>query len=219
MRLWVTRSQPGAERTAEALRARGHDPVVQPVLKAEALDTRLDLHGISALAFTSGHGVEAFAALNPGRDWPVFTTGDATAATARAAGFSDVQSAAGDAADLARLILSRPPPGPLLWPSAEEPARDLVALLGAEGVTAFRNPVYRTVMSDLTPPADIQGILIYSARAAEAVAQVLPKERASELALFALSTAAAKPLSGYQFHVWWANTLPEESTLLDLIPG
>jgi len=72
MRVWITRSQPGAERQAAALRQRGYDVVVQPVLGIEPLpapapdpfDRVIFLsehavrHGLGKLDL---HGVEVFA--------------------------------------------------------------------------------------------------------------------------------------------------------------
>ena len=219
MRIWVTRSQPGAERTADALRGMGHDPVVQPVLHAEPFDADLDLSGTAALAFTSAHAVRAFAALSPRRDQPVFTTGDATAAQARREGFVNVRSAAGDAEDLARLILMDPPGGSVLWPCAQEPARDLVALLAQGGVAAVRRPVYRTVMGAEPAPESIDAVLVHSARAAEAVAMALAAPDAQALSLYALSEGAAQPLASYPFHRRIVADRPEESVLLALIAG
>ena len=219
MRLWVTRSQPGAGRTADALRGMGHDPVIQPVLDAEPLDVGLNLTRVAALAFTSGHAVRAFAALSPRRDLPVFTTGEATAAQARRDGFAEVSSADGDAQDLAHLILQHPPGGEVLWPCAEEPARDLAALLAHGGVTAIRQPVYRTVIATEAAPHRLDGVLIHSARAAQALAKLLPAPDARALSLYALSAAAAEPLANHPFHRRILATRPEESALLSLIAG
>lgn len=219
MRLWVTRSQPGAGRTAEALRGLGHEPVVQPVLQVETLDVDLDLAGVAAIAFTSAHAVVAFAALSPRRDLPVFTTGDATAAEALRNGFPTVISADGDAADLARLILAQPPAGPVLWPCAEAPARDLVALLAEGGVAAVRRTVYRTVLSRDPAPENLDGVLIHSARAAQAAAKLLSAEAARSLTLYGLSAAAIEPLAGHPFDRRIVATRPEESALIALIAG
>ena len=219
MRLWVTRSQPGAGRTADALRGMGHDPVVQPVLHAEPLEVELDLGRTAALAFTSGQAVRAFAALTPRRDLPVFTTGEATAAQARRDGFAVVRSAAGDAEDLARLILERPPSGLVLWPCAEEPARDLAVMLAEGGVAAIRQPIYRTVMGTEPAPQGLDGVLVHSARAAQVVAKLLPVLDARSLSLYALSAAAAEPLANHPFRRRFVATRPEESALLALIAG
>lgn len=219
MRLWVTRSQPGAERTAEALRLKGHEPVVQPVLEVKLNRAAVDLTDAGALAFTSGHAVEAFAALSPRRDLPVFVTGEATRAAAQGVGFAQVHSAAGDARDLSRLIQSANPTGVIVWPCAREPAHDLAASLEAAGFPASRQTVYRTVKSTRAPPASIDGIIIHSARGANAVAGVLDPADAESLALFALSAQAAKPLADYPFASVATAPRPDESALLGLIAG
>ena len=94
-RVWVTRAQPGADRTADRLLALGYVPVVLPLLALEAIfQPNPDLSDVWALAFTSRNAVTAFAPLTPDRALPVFAVGDATAEAARAAGFADVRSAA-----------------------------------------------------------------------------------------------------------------------------
>jgi uroporphyrinogen-III synthase len=219
MRLWVTRSQPGAERTAEALRKQGHQPAVHPVLEVEPLDVEVDLTGSVALAFTSGHAVTAFAALSARRNLPAYVTGQATANQAWAVGFEDVRSADGDARDLAGLIVGDAPSGEVFWPCAEDPARDLVADLAAEGIACTRQAVYRTVQRGAPPPGSLDGILIHSARAAAAVADVLTPGHSTSLVLFALSEAAAEPLRDLPFAAVAIAPRPEESALLGLIPG
>ena len=57
-RIWVTRTAPEAEATAARLEALGHTAVVAPVLEARAIvDARVDLAGVDALAFSSGHAI------------------------------------------------------------------------------------------------------------------------------------------------------------------
>ena len=61
-RIWITRAQPGAEVTAERVRALGHEAIVAPLLAVRVLpDVTVDLAGVSALAFTSANGVRAVA--------------------------------------------------------------------------------------------------------------------------------------------------------------
>src|SRR5690606_3696589 len=100
-RVWVTRAEPGAARTADRLTALGFEPVVVPLLTLAPLPGALNAapppDAVAVLALTSPNGVEAFAPLIPRfRDHPVFAVGDATAKAARAAGFADVRSASGD---------------------------------------------------------------------------------------------------------------------------
>ncbi len=90
-RIWITRALPGAESTAERVRALGHEAVVAPLLTVQPLaDTRIDLAGVAALAFTSANGVRAFAEKCADRSLRVFAVGLATAQAARQVGFRAV---------------------------------------------------------------------------------------------------------------------------------
>ncbi|MDP3802621.1 MAG: uroporphyrinogen-III synthase [Brevundimonas sp.] len=214
-RVWVTRAEPVASRTADRLKAAGFEPVVAPLLAIRALPQREpDLTGISALAFTSRNGVEAFAALTRDRALPVFAVGDATAEAARIAGYADVRSAAGALADLAGLLIDLGPrSGPLLIPGAREPAGDLPALLAGR-MEARALAVYEAVETGAPPPEAFDAVLIHSARGARALAARGPF--AGQLAV-ALSAAAAEPLghrSGLEIRV--APT-PDEAALLQTL--
>jgi hypothetical protein len=130
-RVWITRAQPGASRTAARLRDMGFTPLIQPLLAVETLSPPVpDLDRFAALAFTSRNGVAAFAALTSRRDRPVFAVGDATAQAAREAGFVAVRSASGDLTALARRIAAELSDAALLAPQAETPAGDLAGAPG-----------------------------------------------------------------------------------------
>lgn len=189
-RVWVTRAEPGAARTAARLAALGFEPLTAPVLEIRPLAPVMDLSGVAALAFTSINGVEAFAALEGGRALPVFTVGDATAEAARQAGFAAVQSAAGDVHALARLI-AEAAPGPVLAPGAAEPAGDLAALLA--GVVEVRIvAVYEAVETGVPAPAGFDAVLVHSPRAARALA--LHAWALDDRLAVAISARAAEPL-------------------------
>ena len=172
----------------------GATPVVQPLLAIEALSPTLpDLCAYAALAFTSGHGVGAFASLSDHRDLRVFAVGDATAEAARAAGFTDVRSAAGDVNDLARMIEAAALAGPVLAAGAAEPAADLSARVATTRVDQLA--VYRAVERDNPPPPGIDLILLHSPRAARHLATLRSTDPALP-PLVALSPAVAAPLEG-----------------------
>ncbi|HEX8470422.1 MAG TPA: uroporphyrinogen-III synthase, partial [Brevundimonas sp.] len=149
VRVWITRTAPGAQRLADRVREAGFDPIVSPLLMTDpdfpTPDLTSLLDDIAALAFTSVNGLR-FADLTPRRDWPVFAVGERTAEAARARGFTDVISADGDARTLAETIAAvwGDRPGLLLAPTAERPAADLAALLG-DRAPVRSLPVYRTV--------------------------------------------------------------------------
>jgi uroporphyrinogen-III synthase len=102
MRLLVTRPEPDAERTAAALRARGHIVLVAPLLRIEPVEhAEIGPGPFIALLVTSANAApaiahhERFAQL---RALPVFAVGDRSAEAMGAAGFADVTSAQGDVA-------------------------------------------------------------------------------------------------------------------------
>jgi len=195
-RVWITRAQPGAARTAERLAALALEPVVAPLLAIQPIEqAEPDLGGVDILAFTSINGVAAFAALTARRDRPVMTVGDATAEAARTAGFVHVRSAAGDLQALADLIAAEAS-GKVLAPGAEAPAGDIsgeVAMRRSEGMTVHTLPVYRAVATDVAAPADPDAVLIHSPRAGQLLA-AFGKAALEHAVVACISPAAAAPL-------------------------
>jgi len=219
-RVWVTRAEPGAARTADRLTALGFEPVVVPLLTLAplpgALNAAPEPEAVAVLALTSPNGVEAFAPLIPRfRDHPVFAVGDATAEAARAAGFADVRSAAGDIHALARLIAAEAPPGPLLAPGAREPAGDLPALLPDRPVQ--RLPVYAAFETHAPAPATFDAVLLHSPRAARALAADLPRAASSGRIAICISEAAATPLHPFDFAEIRIAAAPDEPAMLSAL--
>lgn len=217
-RVWITRTQPGAGRTAERLRERGLTPVIAPLLTVEPLTAPLpDLDRFTALVFTSPNGVDAYAALTLRRDHPVLTVGDATADAARSIGFNRVRSASGDLPALARLIAAEPPAGPILAVVAETPVGDLPDAVRAAGGQARIETlaVYRTVpIAPLTLPA-VEAILIHSPRAARLLATLDRAMLANHL-IACISPAAAAPLTDLDLPIAVAEA-PNEQSLLQTL--
>ena len=169
--VWVTRTLPGAEATAERVRTAGFDAFVAPLLEVVfEPGGDIDLSGVTALAFTSANGVRAFAARSGSRILPAFTVGRGTAKAAREVGFAAVTAGDGDVLALARAI---PGGEHVLHPGAAEPAVDLVQALENEGVGAKGLVVYRTVSATLSGDqreraAACDYVLLQSAKAAHA---------------------------------------------------
>jgi uroporphyrinogen-III synthase len=205
-RIWVTRTEPQAQATAARLRKLGFQVIVAPVLEARQIpDATIDLTGADAIAFTSGHGVQAFAHLCENRDLPVFAVGDTTAELASKAGFTQVTVSRGGASGLALTI-------------GLEPSADLAALLAEQGVGARIVAVYRTAA--ITPdqvPSDVDVVLIHSAKAARIVARMIPPDQAAVISVLAISEAAAAPLRALPFAHIAAAPFPDEAHLLALL--
>src|SRR5579884_771527 len=143
MRVAVTRPQADGERTARALRARGHDVLLAPLLRIESLPA--DVSGDwSAVAVTSANALSAsgdrIARL---KRLPIFTVGRRTAAAATE--FAEVHSADGDVHDLVRLIVAEHRGGKLLYLAGEDRAADLVGALAQHGIAGEMRIVYRAV--------------------------------------------------------------------------
>ena len=230
MRVWITRSSPGAEATASRLAALGHAPLIAPLLAVRPIaGVRLDFNRVGAVAFTSANAVKAFAAKYPqgGRALPVFAVGAATADAARAAGFLETASADGDVAGLAELIIEHRASiaGAVLHPSALKPAGDLAGDLAAAGLEVRTTPIYDTVdPSNLPQPAiealaagEVDAVLLHSPRAAGVLARLLPGS-AQEMIAYALSEACAGPVRGVDFKRIAVAPEPTEAALLALLP-
>jgi uroporphyrinogen-III synthase len=224
VRVWVTRTLPGAEATAARLKAAGHDPLVSPVLAVRELSAEIDLTGVAAIAFTSPNGCRAFAALaKGGRGLPVFAVGNMTAEAARTAGFDEVMSAKGDVGALAAMIESEcdPVSGDVLVPCAKEPAADLAGLLNARGFRARRIVVYETVPAEPTEAlaalSSLGAALVHSPKAARRLAELVAPSAAPKLLFACISEAAAAPLRHAGHEIVRSSPFPDEAGLLKLL--
>ena len=169
------------QRTAAALRARGHAVVVAPLMRIEAIaDAQIGAGPWAAILITSANAAHAIAAherLQELRDVPVFAVGERSAQAMRAAGFADVTSADGSVRDLARLVAARMTPrASLLYLAGEERSGDLAGDLRAQKDFAVHTAVvYRAVAAAILPQAaadalagGVDGVLHFSRRSAEA---------------------------------------------------
>lgn len=178
MRIAVTRPKADAERTASALRQRGHDVLVAPLMRVGPIAA--DLSGAwSAVVITSANAPEAIAG-NPVRatllPLKLFAVGERSADAARQAAFADVESAGGDIHDLVKLIAERHAgvTAPVLYLAGEDRAADLIGELARHRINAEMRVVYRAVTApfpdeliDALKANEIDAVLHYSRRSAE----------------------------------------------------
>ena len=235
MRFLVTRPADEAERTAASLRALGHEALIAPVLRIEAInDAQIGDGPWSAVLMTSGNAARALAE-HPQRlalvGLPTFAVGAQTTKAARDAGFADVVSADGDGADLARLVMARlrARTAPLLYLAGSDRARDLAGDLLQAGLPVETVVVYRAVAARELP-ADaaeavragaIDGVLHYSRRSASIFADCVKAsglvEAVRPLAHCCLSQRAAEPLREIGLSDIRVAARPDEVALLALI--
>lgn len=171
-RVAITRAMPETLATAARVRALGAEPVLTPLLAVEPVEFNADTTGAQALLFTSSNGVRAFAAASEERALSVFAVGDATAAAAHDAGFTDVRSADGDVHALTALVLQSldPAGGKVLHFAGAQIAGDIVAALTQAGFAAERHIAYEALAATRLPAAlrgPLDMVMFHSARAAE----------------------------------------------------
>jgi uroporphyrinogen-III synthase len=145
MRILLARPREDAERLAPKLTGRGHEVLIEPLINIVPVPgASVPLDGVQAVLFTSANGARAFATASDRRDLQVLAVGEATAEAARGAGFANVESAGGDARDLARLARDRldPAKGALLHAAGSAVAGDLAGTLEAAGFTMRRAVLY-----------------------------------------------------------------------------
>jgi uroporphyrinogen-III synthase len=232
MRALVTRPLEDAAPVADMLRARGLEPVIEPMLSIVALPApALNLAGVQAIVFTSANGVRAFAGVNPARDLPVFAVGDATARAARDHGFASVASAGGDIEDLARLIEQKldPEAGALLHAAGSNVAGDLAGRLSALGFAVRRVALYEARAAAALSPdlertmrqGDIGLALFFSPRTAATfvtlVGQAGLDAACRGMAAVCLSPAVAKAAAGLPWREIRTALRPELPALVDEI--
>lgn len=233
MRILLTRPEADAQRTATALRARGHEAIVAPLLRIEILsDADLGAGPWAGIVVTSANAVRAVAAHrrhNELRGVAVFTVGERTAQAMRAAGFTNVISADGDVKDLAALVARRlKPVAPLLYLAGAERSGDLAGELRGQDFVVQTVLVYRVSVADEFPraaavalAAGIHGVLHFSRRSAEAYVNAALGGGLFAAALtspvhYCLSARVAEPLNAAGAANIRIAARPDEAALLDL---
>ena len=152
MRVLVTRPLAQAQATAELLRDRGHEALVDPVLAIEPVAMpRIGPGGYSALVLTSANAVPAVP--DTLRGLPLFCVGTVTAAAARNSGLTVAGEASGDGADLARLLARQLKPGRIVHLSGEDRAASLAIGLQGAGFVVDQVVAYRAVPTPTLPQA------------------------------------------------------------------
>lgn len=230
MRLMLTRPRADSERLATELRARGNEVVIEPMLEIMPLGPPPPLEGVAAVVATSSNGIRTFAAVSERRDLTVYAVGDATALTAREAGFTEVESAQGDAAALAALVAARanPAAGALLHIQGRDVTGNLDDSLVARGYSVRSAVMYEaratTNLSmgarDLIAGRQIDVILFFSPRTAGTFVRLITEaglaDRCEAMIAICLSAAVAKAGSALIWGGVHIAMAPDRAAMLQL---
>jgi uroporphyrinogen-III synthase len=212
VRMLVTRPEPDASETAARLSALDIEAVVEPLLIAETLQTTLPrADGFAALAVTSANALRALhdrGELPRFLNLPLYAVGDRTAILARAFGFAEVVSAAGNLDDLVALLAKAGIAGPVFHPAAKRQAGDLAKALASHGVMVITAAVYAmNAASEISRKTraglntgELSAALFYSRRTAQTFATLAGDLRdKTRLGMLCLSEAVAEPLLAAHF--------------------
>ncbi len=234
MRLLLTRPREDADALAKALRARGHVPIVAPLMELHMLaGPPLPLAGVQAVLATSANGVRAFALRNPQRKLTLYAVGPQTAEAAREAGFTSVVSADGDSTALVELVASKADPakGMLLHAAGAETAGRVRGALQARGFTVETIVLYEAAPLKKLPPevesvlrdSLLDGVLLFSPRSAKTFAALVAEAQLAEatgaIEAFCISAATAAVLAPLNFARVAVAGEPNQSAMLALIPA
>jgi uroporphyrinogen-III synthase len=181
MAVLVTRPHPDNEATALALRERGFEVVLAPMLRFEQVPLEDGLEvDVAGVIVTSANALRAVGGeLASLTALPLFAVGDHTAEEARQHGFAKVISAEGDAAKLRRRVVKEFKGSEalrLLYLTGSDLSRDLAGELDADGFEVITRTTYRMValstLSRETREAfaanNVEAVLHYSQRSARA---------------------------------------------------
>lgn len=214
-----------------ALTAMGHRPVAASLLRIRIRPVVALPDTVQAVLVTSGQAVFALQEQRGRlRDCRVLAVGDSTARHARAAGFTQVESASGDATRLATLAATRlrPQDGPLLLLSGAGQGLDLAGQLRQAGFRVVRRCVYEAnPLARLPDEAlkilqeqDVAAILFFSGETSTAFVRALPPRLQPTLAAvraLAISARAAEPLRSLSWRSIEAAPTPDAASLLSLL--
>jgi uroporphyrinogen-III synthase len=234
MRALITRPEEDAAALAEALRARGIEPVIEPMLtvEAEAAADSLELSGVQTLLFTSANGVREFARRETRRDLPVYAVGDATARAARTAGFAQVISAGRDAEALAKLIAAElePSEGALLHPRGRDTTGHLETALRGAGFELREPVVYRAEAAKSLSPGvrkmlgdgAIELVLFFSPRTARTFASLAREAGLAHATRNMTAACLSKPVADALAPLVFGRVIvapqPNQESLLGALP-
>ncbi len=232
MRVVLTRPQEDSERTAAALRAKGHDVLIAPLLRVEPVAADLRPHW-GALVITSANAALALAN-HPAREaltkLRVYAVGKRSADAAREVGFTDIVTAGGDVRDLLRTVVAHraDAKGPLLYLAGEDRSGDLLGDLTVRGIAAELVVIYRAAMAPFSAALNkalkankVDAVLHFSKRSAESYLAGARRAGVVAPALavrhICLSSQIAEPLQTAGAAKVVVAKRPDEASMLELL--
>lgn len=229
----ITRPREDAEVFAAHLAKLNISSLIEPLLQIEPIlpPPSLPLEGVQAVLVTSANGIRALVDVTSRRDFPIFTVGQASAAAAKAVGFSSIASAGGDVHALAALVRERlhPKKGHLLHVAGTSLAGDLVLSLKDSGYDCRRVALYQAIQSDCFSPAvksaflqgKIDAVALFSPRTAAIFANLFLQAElrsiAGRIKIYALSKQVAAQIDKLPWLKILVAKRPDQDAMISLV--
>jgi uroporphyrinogen-III synthase len=239
MAVLVTRPHPDDEATASALRARGFEVLLAPMLRFEPVafydDADAQYGAVLVTSANALRGIEPHLKGSRLLKLPLFTVGEHTASAARSIGFENVIPANGDAASLRDSVLAAvkakdlKKASTLLYLAGADLARDLAGELGERGFTVVTHTTYRMnpvaslphEVSEAFAANRVEAVLHYSRRSAraflEAVLTAGVEISALAIPQCCISTAVASVVRDAGATRVMAAASPDENALFEVL--
>ena len=228
MRILVTRPREDGEQIAAKLATLGHAALLAPLLEPHFHDgPELVLADVQAILATSANGIRALIRHTARRDIPIFAVGPQTAEEARAAGFTEVRNADGDARALAEAVTrwTTPAKGALLHVCGEDAPGTLVESLVRRGFPARRAVLYAIAAATALPQdardalarGMVDAVLFFSPVSAKIFLQVCAGMQTAKLIALCISPATAAVLPPGSFAQVCIAAAPNQAALLALV--
>ena len=230
MKILVTRPDPDALRTGEALAAIGIESLVAPVTEIQNTGARAPEDTFALLIASSANALRALrnedvAHLSPLR---LICVGEKTAATARDRGFEQVEAAGGSGERLAAKLINELPPTTKLLYLTGTPRKPVIEhRLSAAGFAVVALDLYRTVPITPWPGRPFEAVMSCDAamhfsrgsvEALLAAAKAAGHERALiDMRHYCLSADVAEPLRAHGGHEIAICDHPSEKCLFDML--
>jgi len=209
-RVWITRTMPSAEESAQLWRAADFDPLVEPLLDIQSVDhDKIEID--SVLIFTSKNAIDYIDC----HGQRAICVGDATADKARLAGFNDVVSVDGTSADVTDWVRENLPKTQNICHVSGWHVRGSISEdLQAAGYAAKRVKVYRSRPRPVWPDRPISLVALYSPLAAQTFVEAAHKRDVSMLSAICISQAVADELPALQLKSIYVAAHPREDELI-----
>ena len=227
IRVLLTRPREDALTLAVMLESKGFSPIIEPVMEIITLPLSELPQTTNGLVLTSKHAARAYAEQASERTIPIYAIGPATAAYARALGFTDVHAAQGSVESLVDMVRTHATPDQsYIYLSGADISQPVEQLLQNYQIPCRRYIAYdaraksnfSAETQQLLQAGDINAVLFFCRHSANIFIQLLKDMKPTSMEAFCLSKAIADSLSPKDWRaIHTSPTITQEALVMTLL--